>query len=214
MDEDALKKAKTCRRTAKSAFTRAGKALTHAVEGKRPPQEVRETLSKLKGAYESLVVKHEQYAELIDDDEQYEKEKQWVTECREMLLQQEINAKLFIDSEEQSMPKGLEENVVASTEKEKDLSVGVKNDNGVPSMHTVKSQEIAQSNGMTSVQAITETISDHVNSSDTIQNTDEIINQNNPTPAAESTVQANHASQGYTSLYKLQKPKLPVFGGM
>ena len=85
-----------------------------------------------------------------------------------MFLQQEINAKLFIDSEEQSMPKGLEENVVASTEKEKDLSVGVKNDNGVPSMHTVKSQEIGQSNGMTSVQVITETISDHVNSSDTI----------------------------------------------
>ena len=47
MAEEARKQAKTNRRTAKSAFTRVGKSLVHAVEHKRPPVEVRQVLSKL-----------------------------------------------------------------------------------------------------------------------------------------------------------------------
>ena len=50
--EGVLKQAKIHRRTAKSAFTRAGKAVVHDVEHNRPAVEVREAKEKLKGAYE------------------------------------------------------------------------------------------------------------------------------------------------------------------
>ena len=72
MNEAALKQAKTDRRWAKSAFTRAGKAFVHAVEYKRAPNEVREVLMKLQGVYENLVVKHEDYTKLTEDDSAFE----------------------------------------------------------------------------------------------------------------------------------------------
>ena len=50
--EGVLKQAKIDRRTAKSTFTRAGKAVVHDVEHNRPAVEVREAIEKLKGAYE------------------------------------------------------------------------------------------------------------------------------------------------------------------
>ena len=55
MDEDALKQAKTDRRTAKSAFTRVGKSLAYTVDHERPPDEVRQALAKLEVVYEALV---------------------------------------------------------------------------------------------------------------------------------------------------------------
>ena len=101
MEED-VKRTKTSRRTAKSAFTRAGKTVTHAIEGKRPPEEVRDALNKFKITYESLVCKHEEYAELIDD-ELYEEEERWIGECQETFLNIDMNARMFIESEEQSV---------------------------------------------------------------------------------------------------------------
>ena len=72
MNKAALKQAKTDRRLAKSALTRAGKAFVHAVEYKSLPKEVREVLMKLQGVYENLVVKHEDYTKLIEDDSEFE----------------------------------------------------------------------------------------------------------------------------------------------
>ena len=78
-----LKRAKTDRRTAKSAFTRAGKTVVHSVESNRPTEEVSKALAKLQGAYENLVEKHEAYAQLIEADEHYETEEKWLAECQE-----------------------------------------------------------------------------------------------------------------------------------
>ena len=72
--EAALKQSKIDRRTAKSAFTRAGKAVVHDVEHNRPAVEVREAIDKLKGAYEILIEKHKDYTKLIEDDAVYENE--------------------------------------------------------------------------------------------------------------------------------------------
>lgn len=94
MAEAALKQAKTDRCSAKSAFTRAGKALVHAVERKRPPNEVRKVLTKVHGAYENLVVKHEDYTKLIEDDSAYETEEQWLSECQETFRRLEVDAKM------------------------------------------------------------------------------------------------------------------------
>lgn len=117
MAEAALKQAKTDRRSAKSAFTRAGKALVHAVEHKRPPNEVREVLIKLQGVYENLVVKHEGYTKLIEDDSAYETEEQWLSDCQEIFMRLEVDAKMFVESVEQSSSNDLAKNGNLSKEK-------------------------------------------------------------------------------------------------
>ena len=90
MAEAALKQAKIDRRTAKSAFTRAGKSVVHTVESNKPPDEVSQALTKLQGAHESLVTKHEEYVKLIDDDEEYQTEEQWLAECQETFMKLEV----------------------------------------------------------------------------------------------------------------------------
>ena len=122
MAEAALKQAKTDRRSAKSAFTRAGKALVHAVEHKRPPNEVREVLIKLQGVYENLVVKHEDYTKLIEDDNTYETEEQWLSDCQEIFMRLEVDTKMFVESVEQMSSNDLAKN--GNLSKENSIACG------------------------------------------------------------------------------------------
>ena len=110
MAEAALKQAKIDRRTAKSAFTRAGKSVLHTVGSNRPPDEVSQALTKLQGAYESLVTKHEEYAKLIDDEEDYQTEEQWLAECQETFMKLEVDAKMFVENVKLSESKGSDGN--------------------------------------------------------------------------------------------------------
>ena len=57
-----LKAAKISRRAAKAALTRVGKALIYQLEHKRPSDEVRECLGKLKSVFDNLLSKHEGFA--------------------------------------------------------------------------------------------------------------------------------------------------------
>ena len=81
--EAAKKTAKISRRTAKSALTRSGKLVNNLIEGKRPKQEVRKMLDKLQANFSELVMKHEAYTALIDDDHEFEEEEAWLGECQE-----------------------------------------------------------------------------------------------------------------------------------
>lgn len=78
MAEEALKAAKTDRRTAKGTLTRCGKSLAKLIEAKRPEQEVRDGLSKLQLAFDNLVEKHENYSRLLEDDGEFEAEEGWM----------------------------------------------------------------------------------------------------------------------------------------
>eukprot|EP00795_Rhopilema_esculentum_P016607 gene16607-biopygen5783 len=73
-EAEQLKRGKIDRRTAKGAFTRALKALDHVIANERPVNEVQELLDKCKGAFELLVQKHEEFKNLIEDDDEYEVE--------------------------------------------------------------------------------------------------------------------------------------------
>ena len=68
-----IKEAKISRRNAKAALTRAAKSFRHTLEGARPAEEVRQSLEKVREAYEMLIVKHENYTKLIDDDDEFKK---------------------------------------------------------------------------------------------------------------------------------------------
>ena len=96
--ETELKGAKKIRRNAKAALTRCGKKLTSLLEVERPESEVRDALNEVKEAYSNLVTKHEEYTKMIDDDEQFEEAENWMSECQENFLRQEIKANLYLDS--------------------------------------------------------------------------------------------------------------------
>ena len=96
--ETELKEAKKIRRNAKAALTRCGKKLTSLLEVERPESEVRDALNEVKEAYSNLVTKHEEYTKMIDDNEQFEEAENWMSECQENFLRQEIKANLYLDS--------------------------------------------------------------------------------------------------------------------
>ena len=85
------------RRTAKAALTRSGKLVNNLIEGKRPKHEVREMLDKLQNSFNELVIKHEAYMALIDDDHEFEEEEAWLGECQENLMLIEYQAKVYLD---------------------------------------------------------------------------------------------------------------------
>ncbi|KAG1697393.1 hypothetical protein GQR58_006003 [Nymphon striatum] len=63
---------KLSRRGAKGALTRVSNAIQYNLNNNRPKEEIMKMLSKLETAYESLVTKHEQYSECIEDEKDYE----------------------------------------------------------------------------------------------------------------------------------------------
>ena len=67
--EEALKTAKIQRRSAKATLTRLGKALIVLQEQRRTANEVRDHLARVKQAFENVVLKHEEYTNLIIEDE-------------------------------------------------------------------------------------------------------------------------------------------------
>ena len=226
MAEAALKQAKTDRRSAKSAFTRAGKALVHAVEHKRPQNEVREVLIKLQGVYENLVVKHEDYTKLIEDDSTYETEEQWLSDCQEIFMRLEVDTKMFVESVEQLSSNDLAKN--GNLSKENSIACGeVLEHEGISNMQSATPStsdaphndelpiiqsveqagpEIDVENGAKSVQVI-----NNVPTADDKQiNTES--NVNITSTASTENLQQSPIEAG-TCTFKLEKPKLPVFAG-
>jgi HD-GYP domain-containing protein (c-di-GMP phosphodiesterase class II) len=76
--EESLKTEKIQRRTAKATLTRLGKALVVLQEQKRPVDEVSNYLVKIKHAFDNVVLKHDEYAQLIVEDKDFETEEQWL----------------------------------------------------------------------------------------------------------------------------------------
>ena len=74
------------------------KTLSKQIEIKRPGLEVRDALTKLQNAFDDLVVKHENYSKLIEDDEEFEVQEGWKEKCQETFMEMEIKAKIYLDN--------------------------------------------------------------------------------------------------------------------
>ena len=97
-EDGGLKQAKINRRTAKAALTRAGKALTHLINGKRPQEEVSQSLLVYRQAYENLVLKHDEFTSLIENDEEFAEQESWLEECQENFMSLESKSKVYMES--------------------------------------------------------------------------------------------------------------------
>ena len=83
--------AKVRRRTSKATLTRLSKALKKKLSGKRPREEITEALQLVKDAYGELIIKHDAYTELVEDDETFEQEELWLEKCQNAYLELETN---------------------------------------------------------------------------------------------------------------------------
>lgn len=99
MTDQLLKEANLARRNAKAALTRMTKSLRYLIEKERPEKEVRDALSKVQGAYETLIEKHEQFTKLIEEDEKFEEEEAWLEESQYMLMYLETDTKLYLENQ-------------------------------------------------------------------------------------------------------------------
>jgi hypothetical protein len=92
----ALSEAKLRRRIAKAALTRISKTLRIKLQNDRPPGEITEALQKVKQACNDLIVKHEEYAQNIENDENFETEEKWLEESQNAYLQLECTTNYSI----------------------------------------------------------------------------------------------------------------------
>ena len=107
----ALSEAKLRRRTAKAALTRISKTLRIKLQNDRPPGEITEALQKVKQAYNDLVVKHEEYAQNIENDENFETEEKWLEESQNAYLQLEstTNYSIMNKNKQQTLDRSVEQ---------------------------------------------------------------------------------------------------------
>ena len=75
-----MEKAKTVRRAAKSAFTRALNVGQMLLDSTCPLPEVRDAFEELKAAYADLIAKYEEYTMFLEDEE-YPAAESWMEEC-------------------------------------------------------------------------------------------------------------------------------------
>ena len=87
--------AKKARRNAKSSLTRRCNNLVSMIENNRPLEEVKEALNHVETDYNTVVTKHEELVEQIDDEE-YAKEEAWIENIRERTLNLKFRAKDYI----------------------------------------------------------------------------------------------------------------------
>ncbi|XP_071827786.1 uncharacterized protein [Apostichopus japonicus] len=89
MSED-TKHLKNQRRGAKAKFTRLGNALTYLIEGNRSRSEIDEAFCEVRSAYKVLQTKHEEYAEKVENEEEFQNEEKWMEECQNTFLKLQI----------------------------------------------------------------------------------------------------------------------------
>ena len=92
----ALKDAKNKRRCEKSSVTRAGNGLDYLLKNERPKAEVEESLTNLELVYKKLIENHEEYIQLVDGDEEFATEEQWIDDCQQRFTQLRIRTKDYL----------------------------------------------------------------------------------------------------------------------
>ena len=94
--KEALNEAKKKRRCAKSSVTRTGNGLDYLLKNERPIPEVEESLANFEDLYKKLVEKHDEYIQLVDGDEEFATEEEWIEDCQQRFMQIRIRAKDYL----------------------------------------------------------------------------------------------------------------------
>ena len=202
MAEEELKEAKKIRRNAKAALTRCGNWLNNVIEVKRPESEVRDALDKVEKAYNELVVKHEDYTKLIDDDTQFEEAENWMEGCQDSFMTYVMRAKMYFESLVSQENQTLENN--ATTEK---TASKEPNPVGISSMQSGMDVVSGPTPHDDEQNAIVD--AGQENSTLPLNNEDNSVNENVQVP----NLVSDPSNSSYACGFKMEKPKLPKFAG-
>ena len=214
--DEALKTAKIQRRAAKASLTRLGNALKHLCENERPADEVRDNLTKVNHAFDNVVEKHEIYANLIVDDEQFEIEEQWLNECQSYFLKLDIDAKCYL---EHVSAKNYKDNP-SKNEQLSSGMIGMQNSDSISNTSPIVTEETQSS--------VSEVVIDSppANSISIAETSDESVNnltENNPSNSEQSPNRIASSTEVNKEIgtvqnsppcgFQMEKPKLPKFSG-
>ena len=220
-----MDEAKRKRRTAKAALTRRGNTLRKKLKEGRPVDEIMEAFHGMKTAFENLVVKYEEYTQLIQDDGAFEEEEKWLEECEDFYLQMEIGAKDYSKTKSASKGEksGLDNGTSASDNRtsvvESENSVlesGTSEESGAKDSESVIEMEITKQTGNSAVQgkgiSIEGTVANGTEAESGIEH---------PTPEENTEgigVGCNNGTKHESSVdvpcgFKMEKPKMPRFTG-
>ena len=203
VENGAMKQAKINRRTAKAALTRAGKSLTHLINGERPQEEVSQSLLVYRQAYENLVSKHDEYTSLIENDEEFAEQESWLEECQGNFLTLETESKTYIESKNEIEQSN---KVEACINDASVVEACTSNANVVMPMDGENSMQ--NSDGISTIPNMHEIGS----AIDTI-NTLPAAQASNPVNEISPVSHANEQSMNQTCGFKMEKPKMPKFSG-
>ena len=237
MAEEARKKeAKINQRTAKAALTRCGKTVNNFLSGNRPESEVKESLAKYQESFGRLVELHEQYVKLIEDDNEFEKEEEWLGQCQERFMEIEYLAKVYIEDssgrvkERKGKNKALaskngKQDLSASTSSMNEEMVSEANSNGTIKTSGISAEVTKETGDIVTdgndTASSTHTIAvEQADANNTDSNTSTIAVEQ---PEAVEIHVANSGSNAQNDVslpqesiacnFKVEKPKLPCFNG-
>ena len=224
MADVALQNAKLDRRTAKSTLTRCKKTLSKQIEIKRPGPEVRDALTKLQNAFDDLVVKHENYSKLIEDDEEFEVQEGWMEKCQETFMEMEIKAKIYLDNLV-TMGKGPLKTSFTENTNSTETEPGV---SGISSMQPSESEGTLDGGFANPAETIDDVQNANVlesaidnpveEDSCNVQNASSVVISQAPQNHLNNSTTAETASSGDKETgaacgFKMEKPKMPKFAG-
>ena len=180
--------------------------------GNRPREEITDALQLVKDAYGELIIKHETYTELIEDDETFEQEELWLEDCQNAYLELETNAldyiKMSMENEKTEVEDEIANPLTDNNGNQGETGTPPPDNNGDQNSHeeTGERGNETEENGIetletnsTSASAIASTANHNVNMSG--------VERNNQT--SNEAQNSGHAPCGF----KMEKPKMPLFNG-
>lgn len=199
--------------------------MSNQIESKRPGPEVRDALNKLQSAFDDLVVKHENYSKLIEDDEEFEVQEHWIEECQEIFMETEMQAKIYLEN---LVTKGKGPLEICFTGKSTSSTEPAPTVSGISSTQSSGNKD-ALDDGVVNPAEIIDDVqntnglesatSNPVEQTDyNVQNTGSVVISQAPQSHSNSGIVAGTANSGDNDNsaacgFKMEKPKMPKFAG-
>ena len=207
--EEFLKKAKMKRRNGKAVLTRLGKVIIVQMHWNRSNEEIKKALENYEWAFSDLETKHEEVTLLVEDNEKFAEEEQWIEQCQETFLRLKIEAQDYMKRQTISEKKQDNIQTVTVTKSDENLptefqstEVPVSDENEVMPPNE-ESEDISEIPPPVLVQ---ETQDHNVQTSTSANGNNSLDSTVN---TGVTTIQANNGQ----SLFRIEKPKMPKFAG-
>ncbi|XP_071946012.1 uncharacterized protein [Antedon mediterranea] len=204
MAEENERQLKRQRRNAKAKFTRLSNAMGTLIERNRPKNEINEAFLKVSEAYESTQTKHDQLMDVIEDDEDCERQEKWMLECQDNFLELSIRNKEY-----HPIGDDVDEEQEADQQDEQ---------NDIPDQE-MPEQQVGAQGAEENLEANQVIVDGEADRGQAIDGNNENVAQGqiviklDENDAADTQMMPSNPSSRKNDLFKIERPKLPKFSG-